>query len=110
MRFWRKKQKWQVIAALLFAVWILMGTRKINVNAENMEAESFTGETAVETEEETTEKTVTAGIGYCAASADSEGITEQLVSDMSFEQVQTLMDEMLGEDSFSIPLENLPAS
>ena len=36
MRFWRKKQKWQVIAALLFAVWILMGTRKINVNAENM--------------------------------------------------------------------------
>ena len=37
-----------------------------------------------------------------AASADSEGITEQLVSDMSFEQVQTLMDEMLGEDSFSI--------
>ena len=102
MRFWRKKQKWQVIAALLFVVWILMGTRKINVNAENMEAESFTGETAVETEEETTEKTVTAGIGYCAASADSEGITEQLVSDMSFEQVQTLMDEMLGEDSFSI--------
>ena len=90
MRFWRKKQKWQVIAALLFAVWILM------------EAESFTGETAVETEEETTEKTVTAGIGYRAASADSEGITEQLVSDMSFEQVQTLMDEMLGEDSFSI--------
>lgn len=79
-----------------------MGTRKINVNAENMEAESFTGETAVEIEEETTEKTVTAGIGYRAASADSEGITEQLVSDMSFEQVQTLMDEMLGEDSFSI--------
>ncbi len=60
MRFWRKKQKWQVIAALLFAVWILMGTRKINVNAESMETESFTGETAVETEEETTEKTVTA--------------------------------------------------
>ena len=85
MRVWRKKQKWQVIAALLFAVWILMGTRKINVNAENMEAESFTGETAVETEEETTEKTVTAGIGYRAASADSEGITEQLVSDMGFE-------------------------
>ena len=102
MRFWRKKQKWQVIAALLFVVWILMGTRKINVNAENMEAESFTGETAVETEEETTEKTVTAGIGYCAASADSDGITEQLVSDMSFEQVQALMDEMLEEDSFSI--------
>ena len=102
MRFWRKKQTWKVIAALLFAVWILMGTRKINVNAENMEAESFTGETAVETEEETTEKTVTAGIGYRAASADSEGITEQLVSDMSFEQVQALMDEMLGEDSFSI--------
>ena len=72
MRVWRKKQKWQVIAALLFAVWILMGTRKINVNAENMEAESFTGETAVETEEETTKKTVTAGIGYRAASADSE--------------------------------------
>lgn len=91
MRFWRKKQKWQVIAALLFAVWILMGTRKINVNAESME-----------TEDETTEKTVTAGIGYRAASADSEDITEQLVSDMSFEQVQTLMDEMLGEDSFSI--------
>ncbi len=45
MRVWRKKQKWQVIAALLFAVWILMETRKINVNAENMEAESFTGET-----------------------------------------------------------------
>ena len=43
MRVWRKKQKWQAIAALLFAVWILMGTRKINVNAENMEAESFTG-------------------------------------------------------------------
>ena len=102
MRFWRKKQKWQVIAALLFAVWILMGTRKINVNAESMETESFTGEKAVETEEETTKKTVTAGIGYRAASADSEGITEQLVSDMSFEQVQTLMDEMLGEDSFSI--------
>ena len=102
MRVWRKKQKWQVIAALLFAVWILMETRKINVNAENMEAESFTGETAVETEKETTEKTVTAGIGYRAASVDSEGITEQLVSDMSFEQVQTLMDEMLGEDSFSI--------
>ena len=28
MRVWRKKQKWQVIAALLFAVWILMETRK----------------------------------------------------------------------------------
>ena len=41
MRFWRKKQKWQVIAALLFAVWILMGTRKINVNAESMETESY---------------------------------------------------------------------
>ena len=48
MRFWRKKQKWQVIAALLFAVWILMGTRKINVNAESLEIESFTGEKAVE--------------------------------------------------------------
>ena len=106
MRFWRKKQTWKVIAALLFAVWILMGDRKINVKAESMETENFTGETAVETEEEitkkTTEKTVTAGIGYRAASADSDGITEQLVSDMSFEQVQTLMDEMLGEDSFSI--------
>ena len=55
-----------------------------------------------QTEKETTEKTVTAGIGYRAASADSEGITEQLVSDMSFEQVQALMDEMLEEDSFSI--------
>ena len=74
MRVWRKKQKWQVIAALLFAVWILMETRKITVNAENMEAESFTGETAVETEKETTEKTVTAGIGYRAASADSEAL------------------------------------
>ena len=31
MRFWRKKQTWKVIAALLFAVWILMGDRKINV-------------------------------------------------------------------------------
>ena len=51
-----------------------METRKINVNAENMEAESFTGETAVETEKETTEKTVTAGIGYRAASADSEAL------------------------------------
>ena len=107
MRFWRKKQTWKVIAALLFAVWILMGDRKINVKAESMETENFTGETAVETEEEitkkTTEKTVTAGIGYDrAASADSDGITEQLVSDMSFEQVQALMDEMLEEDSFSI--------
>ena len=106
MRFWRKKQTWKVIAALLFAVWILMGDRKINVKAESMETENFTGETAVETEEEitkkTTEKTVTAGIGYRAASADSDGITEQLVSDMSFEQVQALMDEMLEEDSFSI--------
>ena len=86
--------------ALLFAVWIVMG-KKINLKAENMEAESFTGETAVETEEETTEKTVTAGL-FRAASADSEGITEQLVSDMSFEQVQKLMDEMLGETAFSI--------
>ena len=34
MRVWRKKQKWQVIAALLFAVWILMGTRKINGSRE----------------------------------------------------------------------------
>ena len=34
MRFWRKKQTWKVIAALLFAVWILMGDRKINVKAE----------------------------------------------------------------------------
>ena len=78
MRFWRKKQTWKVIAALLFAVWILMGDRKINVKAESMETENFTGETAVETEEEitkkTTEKTVTAGIGYRAASADSDGI------------------------------------
>ena len=66
MRFWRKKQTWKVIAALLFAVWILMGDRKINVKAESMETENFTGETAVETEEEitkkTTEKTVTAGM------------------------------------------------
>lgn len=66
MRFWRKKQTWKVIAALLFAVWILMGDRKINVKAESMETENFTGETAVETEEEitkkTTEKTVTAGL------------------------------------------------
>ena len=54
MRFWRKKQTWKVIAALLFAVWILMGDRKINVKAESMETENFTGETAVETEEETT--------------------------------------------------------
>ena len=28
MRFWRKKQTWQVIAALLFAVWILMGDQE----------------------------------------------------------------------------------
>ena len=106
MRFWRKKQTWKVIAALLFAVWILMGDRKINVKAESMETENFTGETAVETEEEitkkTTEKTVTAGIGYRAASADSDGITEQLVSDMSFEQVEALMDEMLEVDRFSL--------
>ena len=54
MRFWRKKQTWKVIAALLFAVWILMGDRKINVKAESMETENFTGETAVETEEEIT--------------------------------------------------------
>ena len=47
MRFWRKKQTWKVIAALLFAVWILMGDRKINVKAESMETENFTGETAV---------------------------------------------------------------
>ena len=47
MRFWRKKQTWKVIAALLFAVWILMGDRKINVKAEIMETENFTGETAV---------------------------------------------------------------
>lgn len=32
----------------------------------------------------------------------SDDITDQLVSDMSFSQVQTLLDEMLGEDSFSI--------
>ena len=32
----------------------------------------------------------------------SDGVTDQLVSDMSFGQVQTLMDEMLGADSFSI--------
>ena len=48
MRFWRKKQTWKVIAALLFAVWILMGDRKINVKAESMETENFTGETAVQ--------------------------------------------------------------
>ena len=78
------------------------GNQKNKCKRREHGSREFTGETAVETEEETTEKTVTAGIGYRAASADSEGITEQLVSDMSFEQVQTLMDEMLGEDSFSI--------
>lgn len=37
-----------------------------------------------------------------ASSTFSDDITDQLVSDMSFSQVQTLLDEMLGEDSFSI--------
>lgn len=37
-----------------------------------------------------------------ASPAFSDDITDQLVSDMSFSQVQTLLDEMLGEDSFSI--------
>ena len=33
---------------------------------------------------------------------DTDAVTDKLLSDMSLQQVQTLMDEMLGENSFSI--------
>ena len=42
------------------------------------------------------------GESSSASPAVTEHITDQLLSDMSLEQVQTLMDEMLGKDSFSI--------
>ncbi len=35
-------------------------------------------------------------------SGTSDPVSQELVSDMSFEQVQKLMDEMLGEESFSM--------
>ena len=101
MRFWRKKTKMAGNCCIVVCSMDSDGNQKINVNAESMETESFTGEKQSKQRKKQRRK-VTAGIGYRAASADSEGITEQLVSDMSFEQVQTLMDEMLGEDSFSI--------
>ena len=36
------------------------------------------------------------------ADTDTDNVTDKLLSDMSLQQVQTLMDEMLGENSFSI--------
>ena len=39
---------------------------------------------------------------WASIDTDTNTVTDKLLSDMSLQQVQTLMDEMLGENSFSI--------
>ena len=39
---------------------------------------------------------------WASIDTDTDTVTDKLLSDMSLQQVQTLMDEMLGENSFSI--------
>ena len=43
-----------------------------------------------------------ASTNWASIDTDTNTVTDKLLSDMSLQQVQTLMDEMLGENSFSI--------
>ncbi len=97
-----RKQKFRVTAMLLiFMTGLLMENQKINIKAQSQAAEIASGEISAGTEEKNTAKSVESDENG-AEVITSASITDQLVSDMSFQQVQTLMDEMLGEDSFSI--------
>ena len=72
------------------------------VKAEAQSGQSFAATERTDIMDEESETTH-------ADSGISESVTSQMVSDMSFEQVQKLMDEMLGNNSFSIgtALENM---
>ena len=86
---------------LIFMTGLLMENQKINIKAQSQAAEIVSGEISAGTEEKNTAESVESDENG-AEVITSASITDQLVSDMSFQQVQTLMDEMLGEDSFSI--------
>ena len=97
-----RKQKFRVTAMLLiFMTGLLMENQKINIKAQSQAAEIASGEISAGIEEKNTAESVESAENG-AEVTPSASITDQLVSDMSFQQVQTLMDEMLGEDSFSI--------
>ena len=97
-----RKQKFHVTAMLLiFMTGLLMENQKINIKAQSQAAEIVSGEISAGTEEKNTAESVESDENG-AEVITSASITDQLVSDMSFQQVQILMDEMLGEDSFSI--------
>ncbi|MGO4946115.1 stage III sporulation protein AE [Blautia sp. Sow4_E7] len=93
----RKRKFWVSAMLLIFLTGFLMENQKIDVKAQRI----VSSEISVGTEEKNEAEFVKSDVDG-AGLTTSAGITDQLVSDMSFQQVQTLMDEMLGEDSFSI--------
>ena len=64
----------------LLLIWLLFGKESILVQAQEKEGDTFYEDTSV--------------LSY--------DVTEELVDEMSFEQVQQLLDEALGKESFSL--------
>lgn len=90
----RRKTDWRrIVLGLLLALFCgQFCSRQVSAMEERKQSNSY----GLQTEKDAGE--TNAG----TVSGTSDPVSQELVSDMSFEQVQKLMDEMLGEESFSM--------
>ena len=90
----RRKTDWRrIVLGLLLALFCgQFCSRQVSAMEERKQSNSY----GLQTEKDADE--TNAG----TVSGTSDPVSQELVSDMSFEQVQKLMDEMLGEESFSM--------
>ena len=90
----RRKTDWRrIVLGLLLALFCgQFCSRQVSAMEERKQSNSY----GLQTEKDVDE--TNAG----TVSGTSDPVSQELVSDMSFEQVQKLMDEMLGEESFSM--------
>lgn len=94
------KGAWKICVCLIFGGMILLNTKieaKSSTNYDIQLEESLLGSSSKACSPNDSENE--------SGNINNWGVNEitgELVSDMSFEQVQNLMDEMLGENSFSL--------
>ena len=90
----RRKTDWRrIVLGLLLALFCgQFCSRQVSAMEERKQSNSY----GLQTEKDADE--TNAG----TVSGTSDPVSQELVSDMSFEQVQKLMDEMLGDESFSM--------
>lgn len=94
------KGAWKICVCLIFGGMILLNTKieaKSSTNYDIQLEESLLGASSKASSPNDSENE--------SGNINNWGVNEitgELVSDMSFEQVQNLMDEMLGENSFSL--------